>query len=91
MIRKSKLKGLRNLHAFFGTRQKPRTTMEYQNVDNVKILTREIYICEDCYELKGDMCHTPECNFCRKTMDEVGNILNATLIRPVIDGKRLRL
>lgn len=50
-----------------------------------------IRICEDCYNLAGEMCHTPECVFCRRTMDEVGEALDLLLIRPVIDGERLDL
>ncbi len=52
---------------------------------------RTIHICDECYELKGKMCHNSECVFCRRTMEEVGEILNILLIRPVIDGERVRL
>lgn len=57
----------------------------------VPIIERTIYICEPCYNLEGEMCDTSECVFCRCTMKEVGDILNTLLIRPVIDGKRLKL
>lgn len=50
-----------------------------------------VYICNQCYELEGEMCHNPQCVFCRRTMEEVGEFLDALLIRPVIDGERLRL
>lgn len=55
--------------------------------------TREftIRICNDCYTLKGEMCHQPDCVFCRRTMAEVGEMLDALLIRPVVDGERLDL
>lgn len=55
--------------------------------------TREytIRICDDCYALKGEMCHEPECVFCRRTMAEVGEMLDALLIRPLVDGERLDL
>ena len=55
------------------------------------LMHRTITICVDCYELKGDMCHTPECVFCRKTMAEIADMLDALLIRPVVDDKRLIL
>ena len=48
-----------------------------------------IRICNACMDLRGEMCHTPECVFCRRTMKEVGRYLDALLIRPVIDGERL--
>jgi hypothetical protein len=50
-----------------------------------------IRICNACYELKGEMCHEPECVFCRRTMAEVGEVLDLLLIRPVVDGERLDL
>lgn len=53
--------------------------------------TREIKFCNDCYELKGKMCHEAECVFCRKTMAEVGQILHDLCIRPIVDGKRIKL
>jgi hypothetical protein len=28
-----------------------------------------IDICEDCLKGKGEMCHTPECAFCRHSVD----------------------
>jgi hypothetical protein len=48
-----------------------------------------VYICEDCLALKGEMCHTPECRFCRRTMREVSAYLDVLLIRPIVDGQRL--
>lgn len=48
-----------------------------------------IDICDDCVRLKGDSCHNPRCIFCRWTMDEVGQYLDALLIRPIVDGERL--
>ena len=53
--------------------------------------TREIQFCNDCYELKGEMCHEPDCIFCRKTIKEIRYILDALLIRPKIDDEELRL
>jgi len=50
-----------------------------------------IRICDDCLDLKGDMCHNPECVFCRKTMAEVGELLDILMIRPIVDGVRLSL
>jgi len=54
-------------------------------------ITRTITMCSDCYELRGEMCNNPHCIFCRRTMGEVGEILDTLLIRPIIDGKRERL
>ena len=48
-----------------------------------------IRICDDCFHLRGEMCHEPGCVFCRRTMIEVGEYLDALLIRPVVDGERL--
>jgi len=50
-----------------------------------------VFICDACYELEGDMCHTPGCIFIRKTMAEVSDYLDSTSIRPIIDGQRYRL
>lgn len=47
-----------------------------------------IRICDDCIDLKGEMCHTPYCVFCRRTMREVGEYLDLLLIRPIVDGER---
>jgi hypothetical protein len=51
----------------------------------------EINICTDCLNLVGEMCHTPECVFCRRTMKEVEEYLNMLLIRPIIDGVGIEL
>ncbi len=48
-----------------------------------------IPVCDDCLNLKGEMCHTPECGFCRRTMAEVSELLNTLLIRPIVDGRQL--
>jgi hypothetical protein len=50
-----------------------------------------IRICDQCYRLEGEMCHNPKCVFCRRTMQEVGEMLDALLIRPVVGGERLDL
>ena len=55
------------------------------------LISREIRICRQCYELEGEMCHNPSCVFCRRSISEVGNILDALVIRPLIDGARERL
>lgn len=47
-----------------------------------------ITICDDCINLRGEMCHRPECIFCRRTMREVAEYLDVLLIRPVVDGER---
>lgn len=46
----------------------------------------QLNICQDCLDLKGEMCDTPECIFCRRTMSEVSEYLDVLLIRPIIDG-----
>lgn len=55
------------------------------------LISLDIRICRQCYELEGDMCHNPSCVFCRRSMSEVGDMLDVLMIRPVIDGKRERL
>ena len=52
--------------------------------------THTINICDDCYNLKGKMCHEPCCVFCRRTMEEVGEYLDVLLIRPIVDGERVQ-
>lgn len=42
-----------------------------------------IIICDKCYQLEGNECHTPECVFFLKTMEEVKELLNILLIRPI--------
>lgn len=58
---------------------------------NPDYICRGIVICKACYELEGEMCHDAKCIFCRRTMKEVAEILEKLLIRPVVDGERLRL
>jgi hypothetical protein len=50
--------------------------MEKEDYKNVK--KYEILICDDCMNLKGEMCHNPVCCFCRNTMEEVANSLETT-------------
>jgi hypothetical protein len=56
-------------------------------------MTRDytVQICDPCILLEGAQCHDPECIFCRRTMTEVGKLLDVLLIRPIVDGKRLNL
>ncbi len=51
---------------------------------NVRALT--VHICDDCLNLRGEMCNEPGCRFCRRTMAEVAEYLDVLLIRPRIDG-----
>ena len=51
---------------------------------HVRALT--VHICEDCLNLRGEMCNEPGCRFCRRTMAEVAEYLDVLLIRPRIDG-----
>lgn len=48
-----------------------------------EITTRRytVDICDDCMNLRGDMCHNPHCAFCRKTMKEVDTLLEGTMIK----------
>lgn len=64
--------------------------VKYNFMDK-KFIARTITICEDCYNLKGQMCHNPQCIFCRRTMKEVAEVLDILLIRPVVDGERIKL
>jgi hypothetical protein len=50
-----------------------------------------VRICDQCMRLEGEMCHNPACVFCRRTMREVGEYLDALLLRPVVDGERMPL
>ena len=45
-----------------------------------------IRVCDDCLNLRGESCNNPECAFIRMRMSEVAKLLDALLIRPVIDG-----
>lgn len=57
--------------------------------DEPKTRRYPITICDDCIHLKGQMCRTPECVFCWRSVPEIAEWLNVLLIRPVIDGERL--
>lgn len=48
-------------------------------------------ICDQCIQLEGEQCNNPHCVFCRRSMSEVGEILDQTLIRPVVDGQRIEV
>lgn len=56
---------------------------------NVHALT--VLVCQDCIDLKGEMCNNPQCVFCRRTMVEVQRYLDVILLCPIVDGKRLIL
>lgn len=56
---------------------------------SVAIKKYSIQICDQCFNLVGEMCHNPRCVFCRKTMKEVGELLDILMIRPIIDGERI--
>lgn len=56
-----------------------------------EMIERTIIICKPCYELIGEMCNTPECVFCRRTLKEVKSTLDTLLIRPLVDGEILKL
>ena len=59
-----------------------------RKIDDHGIIACAIYVCTDCYNLKGEMCNNPYCVFCRRTMTEVGEYLDVLLIRPVVNGVR---
>ena len=46
---------------------------------NVRAVT--VHICDDCLNLRGEMCNEPGCRFCRRTMVEVADYLDVLLIR----------
>ena len=50
-----------------------------------------VSICDQCIRVEGEMCHNPECAFCRKTMAEVKNLLADIQIRFVVDGEVIDL
>ena len=47
-----------------------------------------VSICDQCINLEGSECHTPGCRFFLKSTDEIGELLNVLLIRPIVDGER---
>jgi hypothetical protein len=59
---------------------------DYQKKNAVKSYI--IPICDDCINLKGEMCNNPHCAFIRKDMKEVKELLDILLIRPIINGEQ---
>lgn len=59
--------------------------------DNLVLKKVVLYICNGCYKLKPGQCHNPDCILCRKTVKESAIILDAILVRPIVDGKVLPL
>lgn len=55
----------------------------------MKINRFTVDICEDCANLKGEMCHTPGCACCWRSISEVKELLSACLIRPTINGVQI--
>lgn len=53
------------------------------------VKTYSINICDQCIRLEGECCNNPLCVFCRRSIKEVGQILNDTMIRPIVDGERV--
>ncbi|MFQ5834335.1 MAG: hypothetical protein ACE5HR_00215 [bacterium] len=54
----------------------------------MKIREYTIPICDSCYDLQGEMCHTPRCVFIRHTMSAVKELLNILQIRiPGLEGE----
>jgi len=56
---------------------------------STKIRFFKIPICDDCIKLKGAQCNNPYCTFCRRSMVEVDEYLDALLIRPKVDGEHI--
>jgi hypothetical protein len=48
-----------------------------------------IRVCDDCVNLEGECCNNPYCVFCLTDIEQVSQILDRLMIRPVIDGKLL--
>lgn len=57
----------------------------------LKVWDVTVRVCQDCIDLKGQECHTPECVFCFHGMEEVKWLLDKMLICPIIDGERIVL
>jgi hypothetical protein len=57
--------------------------------DKPAVKAYQIAICDDCLNLVGEMCHTPECVFIRQTMADVSRFLDMLLIRPIVDGVQI--
>mgnify|MGYP000178576838 CR=1 FL=1 len=56
-----------------------------------KVREYAVSICDQCIRVEGEMCHNPECAFCRKTMAEVEKLLTDIQIRFVVDGEVIDL
>lgn len=50
-----------------------------------------VSICDRCIRVEGEMCHNPDCAFCRKTMAEVEKILSDIQIRMIVNGEVMDL
>ena len=57
----------------------------------MKVRQYVVSICDGCISLQGQMCHTPECAFCRKTTSEIADLLEACQLRYVVDGEIIDL
>lgn len=62
-----------------------------QGEPELKVHALTVLVCQDCIDLKGEMCNNAECVFCRRTMAEVRHYLDVMLLCPIVDGKRLIL
>jgi hypothetical protein len=52
-----------------------------------------VNICDACYELQGEECHTPNCVFYLCDLCDpktVRHMLNILLIRPIVDGESIK-
>lgn len=54
-----------------------------------QVRSYSVRICDQCIRLEGEMCHNPECVFCRRTMAEVREYLDATFVRPTANGEHV--
>jgi len=60
-------------------------------IEKKSFKTYKVNICNDCYNLIGEMCHNYYCIFIRRTMKEVKHYLDIIFIRPIVDGESLDL
>lgn len=49
-----------------------------------------VMICDACYNLEGQECHTPDCIFYLRSMYEAKAALDMMLIRPIVDGESIK-
>lgn len=63
----------------------------YTNDDGILVHVAEFRVCDPCVRLQGQECHTPDCVFCFQPVSVAKEVLDKTLVCPIIDGERIVL